>query len=75
MPGLVGRLDERLEVVRGAVARLDGERMGRVVAPRPLAGELERRHELDRADAEVPEVLEATPDAVERAGPAVHSRR
>ena len=59
--------DEALERVRAAVARLDREQVGRVVAPRDVAGELERRHDLDGRHAEVLEVGQPAPGVVERA--------
>ena len=80
MPGLachcgllMSGLHQRLEVIAGAVARLDGIRERRVVAPRAVTRELERRHQLDRADAQVAQVRQATADALERAWPAVHT--
>ena len=48
-PVRVGVADEPLERVRPAVAGLDREQVRRVVAPRDVAGELERRHHLDGA--------------------------
>ena len=60
---------ERLERVRPAVGRLDGEQVGRVVAPRDVAGELERRHDLDGRHAEVLEVAQPSPRLVEGPGP------
>ena len=62
---LVGRLDEALERVGSAIARLDGEEVRRVVTPRDVAGELERRHDLDRTDAQVAQVRQPADGAVE----------
>ena len=64
----VRRLDEARERVRAAVGALDRERMGRVVAPTHLAGELERRHHLDRVHAEPGEMVEPLDRPVEGAG-------
>ena len=72
-PRGVGIADERLQVVRRAVRALDRERIGGVVAPRPVAGELERRHQLDRPDPEVAEVRQPPPDPVEGPRPPVHA--
>ena len=47
-PALVGLADEGLEGVRAAVGALDREGVGRVVAPRHVAGELGDGHDLDR---------------------------
>src|SRR6185436_20312339 len=58
-PGGMSVADERLQVVRSAVVALDREGEGRVVAPRAIARELERRHQLDRADPEILEIREA----------------
>ncbi len=68
-PAGMGVADERLERVRPAIGRLDGEQVGRVVAPRDVPGELERRHHLDRRHAEVVEVAEPPSGLVERPGP------
>src|SRR6185369_14723907 len=70
-PGGMGVADQRLEVVRRAVAALDRERVGRVVAPGSVAGELERRHQLDRPDAELAQIRQspgAGVDLVQLAG-------
>ena len=64
-PVLVGRPDEALEGVGPAIARLDREQVGRVVAPRHVARELERGHDLDRADTEVAQVGQAADRPVE----------
>ena len=47
--------------------------IGRVVAPRAVAGELEGRHQLDGADAQLAQVAEASAHPLERARPAVHA--
>ena len=74
-PRFVGRFHERLEIVRGTVARLDRERVGGVVAPRPFAGELERWHQLDCAHSESAEVVEPILHALERPRSPVHPSR
>jgi len=58
---------ERLERVGAAVGRLDGEQVGGVVAPRDVAGELERRHDLDGGHSEVLEIAKPPARAVEGA--------
>jgi hypothetical protein len=57
----VGLAHEGLEGIGAAVGALDGERMGRVVAPRDVARKLGHRHQPDSGDAEALEVVEAFP--------------
>ena len=56
-----------------AVRRLHRERVGRVVAPRAVAGELEGRHQLDGADAQLAQVAEALAHPLERTRATVHA--
>ena len=65
---LVGLADDGLEQVGPAVGALDGEGARRVVAPRVVPGELGDGHQLDRGDAEVPEVAELAGEPREVAG-------
>src|SRR3954469_18595006 len=67
---VVGGADEVLQGVRASVGLLDGEDVRRVVATREVRGELNRGHELDRRDAQLPQVVEAIAHAVEAAGAA-----
>lgn len=55
---LVSRIDQPAQAVRTAVAFLDREDVGGVVAPGDIAGEFVGRHELDRAHAEIAQVVE-----------------
>jgi hypothetical protein len=65
-PG-VRRIDQALEVRGRAVARVRRERQHAVVAPAALAGEVADRHQLERGDAEVGEVVEPVERGGERA--------
>ena len=64
----VGRVDERLELVRRPVVLVDGEVEGRVVAPRLVAVVLRDGHELDRVDAQPVEVVERVHECREAVG-------
>ena len=68
---VVGGLDEALEGIRSAIARLDSEEVRRVVAPRDVTGELERGHDLDRTDPEIAEVRQPPSRVIEIATPIV----
>ena len=52
MPCACASRTNALERVGPAIAELDGEQVGRVVAPRDVTRELERGHDLDRRDAQ-----------------------
>ena len=71
MPRWCASRTKRLERVRAAVGAFDGEQVGRVVAPRIVAGELGHRHHLDDVDAEPLQVVEAARCRREVAGTAV----
>jgi len=62
----VRRIDHRLEVVLVAVARIDAVEIGRDVAH--AAGRRKDRHEEQRVDAEVGEIVELRGHALEVAG-------
>ena len=57
-PAPVALVDEALQAGRAAVGVLDGEGEHAVVAPVPSAGELGDRHQLDRGDPEIDQVIE-----------------
>jgi len=65
----VGRVDQRLELVRRAVQPLRGHVEDRVVAPRAVAGELADGHQFERVDAERLQVVQPGLDAGERPEP------
>ncbi len=66
-PRAVRLVDQALEVVGAAVGRIGGERHDAVVAPVARAGELRKRHQLDRGHAELGQMIELAPHAIERA--------
>jgi len=57
-PARVTRLDERFQVLGAPVPALGRERQHAVVPPAPAAGEVGERHQLERGDTEVGEVIE-----------------
>ena len=65
----VSLADEAFEGIGAAVGGRDGERMGRVVAPRAVAGKRRYRHQLHRVHAEGFEVVEPGDGRVERGRP------
>src|SRR6266508_2100852 len=58
-------VDKTPQPVRTAVTFLDGEDIGRVVAPRNIGRKFVGRKQLDRIDAKVSEIIEAANDGVE----------
>src|SRR6266404_271578 len=58
-------VDKPPQSVRTAVAFLDGEDGGRVVAPRNIGRKFVGRKQLDRIDPELDEVIEVSGDRVE----------
>ncbi len=58
MPCSWARLTNRLKRQRAAVIGLDRKDMGGVVVPRPCSCELDDRHDLDRIDAELFQMLQ-----------------
>ena len=69
----MGLLHEILELRRPAVGRLDSERMGRVVPPTAIPGELGNGHHLDAVDAQPLQVVELL-DGVGKGAGCVHIR-
>src|SRR5207244_593291 len=68
-PVSVRRIDEATQPVRPAITFLDGKDVGRVVAPRDVAGELVRGQELDGVDPELLQITQLGDDGVEIAAP------
>ena len=66
-PARVRGVDEALQILGRAVGRVGRELQHAVVAPVAAAGKVGERHELDRRDAEIGEVVEPPLDAGERA--------
>src|SRR5438309_11491457 len=63
----MGRLDEPLKTFGPAVGGMRCVDVYAVVAPPMLAGEGGDGHDLDRGDAELPQVVQARDDSLERA--------
>src|SRR4051812_30394067 len=59
-------VDEPLEALRPAVGILRGERLNAVIAPIPSAGKLRYRHQLQRCNAQLFEIIEARHNGIER---------
>ena len=66
-PALVRGLDERFQVLRAAVGRIRRIGQDAVVAPVPPARKIADRHDLDRGDAELDEMVELVDRGAERA--------
>ena len=64
---LVGRVDQRLQLLRPPVDRIRREDGDAVVAPVPRPGKVGDRHQLDGGDAQILEVAEPVGDALVRA--------
>ena len=64
----VAGLDESLEGVGPAVGRLDGEGIGRIVAPRTVAGKFVDGHEFHRGNAEHLQISDLVGAVVEGGG-------
>ena len=60
-------LDEGLEILRPAVARVGRVSVDAVVAPAPAAGKIADRHDLEGGDAEFGQVIELLDSGLERA--------
>src|SRR5579871_3789147 len=59
---LMARLDQRFEVLGSAVARTGSIKVSAVIAPIARTGKLGDRHQLDRGDAELKQVVEMARD-------------
>ena len=66
-PALVGGLDQRLEILRAAIAGIGRVGQDAVIAPVPPAGEIGDRHDLERGDAEPRQVIEPSDRGAEGA--------
>ena len=64
---LVRGIDQRLEILRPAVGAVGRVKQHAVVAPVPAAGEIGDRHQLDRGEARVGDVVELVDGAAKRA--------
>ena len=62
------RVDERLEVVRRPIGRIGREHQHSVVAPAVAAREVGHRHQFDRRDPQLHEIIEALDRGRERPG-------
>ena len=63
----MGGIDQGLEVLRPSVGRIGREKVDAVVAPIATAREIGDRHQLDRGDAELDEIVQLVDGRAERA--------
>ena len=64
--GGVSVVDEGAEIIRPAIRARRREERGAVVSPVPTPGKIGERHQLDRRDPQVAQVLEAFADTCKR---------